>query len=148
MATPNFEIHISGYPDASREALPPTSALTPDEKELAEKFGLTEEQLQRSKEALAEKAERIHARAVELGHLVESVLDPLGTDYRLLSVTRNIDTMTWRLSVATPAGPVNVPISWEIVDDVLDSRTRSEFDRLRNMVLFGINRQELIFQKR
>ena len=35
-------------------------------------------------------------------------------------------------------------LSWELVDDALDSRTRSELQRLRNMVLFGLGRQELI----
>ncbi len=146
MAAPNFEIRISGYPYGST-GQSPTSELPQDEKDLALKFGLTEEQWQRSKLALAEKSERIHARAVELGHLVESVLEPLGEGYRLKGVARNIDTTTWTLRIETPKGLLNVPVSWELVDDVLDAGTKTEFNRLKNMVLFGLGRPELIFRK-
>jgi len=146
MGATNFEIHLSGYPDSGHPL--PLAELTQEEKELAQKFGVTEEQFQRSKLALAEKADRIRARAVELGNLVVSVLEPLGAGYRLESLARNIDTLSWTLRIQTPIGPVNVPLSWELVDDVLDYGTKTEFNRLRNMVWFGINRPELIFEKR
>jgi hypothetical protein len=149
MAAPNFEIRISGYPGEDPEGRSSLGAeLTPEERELAQKFGVTEEQFQRSKLALAEKADRVRARAVKLGHVVESILGPLGAEYALEGVARNIDTLSWTLRVRTPRAVVNVPVSWELVDDVLDSGTKTESDRLRNMVLFAINRRDLIFQKR
>ena len=149
MAAPNFEIRISGYPPAEEQHTSSSvGELTAEEKELAQKFGVTEEQFRRSKLALAEKADRLHARAVELGQLVESILGPLGPDYRLEGLARNIDTMSWTLRIRTPTGVFNVPISWELVDDVLDSGTRTELDRLKNMILFGINKRDLIFQKK
>jgi len=144
MGATNFEIYLSGYPESARPL--PLAELTQEEKELAQKFGVAEEQFQRSKLALAEKADRIRARAVELGNLVVTILEPLGSGYRLESLARNIDTLSWTLRIQTPVGPVNVPLSWELVDDVLDYRTKTEFNRLRNMVWFGINRPELIFE--
>jgi hypothetical protein len=146
MAVPSFEIHIPGYPVST--AGRPAMELTDEERELAHKFGVTEEQFRLSKLALSEKADRIRARAVDLGKSVQSILEPLGTGYRLEALARNLDTMTWTLRVQTPTGTVNVPLSWELVDDVLDSGTKTEFNRLRNMVLFGINRRDLIFQRR
>ncbi|MGH9556149.1 MAG: hypothetical protein ACRD2Y_10045 [Terriglobales bacterium] len=146
MSAPNFEIYISGYAEAQRAAELVGSGLTPGEKEAARKFGLTEDQYQRSKLALAEQSGRIHARAVDLGELTQSILAPLGEGYRLVALARNIDTASWTLQLQTPQGTRNVVVSWELAD-VLDSRTAQELNRLKNLVLFALGRQELIFKR-
>jgi hypothetical protein len=151
MGAPNFDIRIDGYGGLHVGAEKPNwpiADLTPEEKELAFKFGLTEEQYQRSKLVLAERSERILARARQLGEQVQAVLDSLGSGYRLVSVVRNLDTATWRLEVETHNGITPVVLSRELVDDVLDAGTKSELNRLRNMVLFGLGRGELIFEKK
>jgi hypothetical protein len=151
MGALNFDIRIDGYGGLPAGAVKPNwpiADLTPEEKELAFKFGLTEEQYQRSKLALAERSERILGRARQLGEQVQTVLDSLGSDYRLVSVVRNLDTTTWKLEIQTPNGITPVVLSWELVDDVLDAGTRSELKRLTNMVLFGLGRGELIFEKK
>ncbi|HEV7219781.1 MAG TPA: hypothetical protein VGN39_12965 [Terriglobales bacterium] len=61
-------------------------------------------------------------------------------------MTWNSSTLSWRLEIATPSGAKNVVLSWDLVDDVLDHRTKSELQRLKNMVLFGLGQQELIFK--
>ena len=89
----------------------------------------------------------IQNRGYDLGEQVKKVLEELGAEYKLNSVTWNSSTPSWRLEVATPSGPENVVLSWDLVDDVLDHRTRSEFQRLKNMVLFGLGRKDLIFKR-
>lgn len=83
---------------------------------------------------------RLKARGIDLGEQVGKVLVELGAGYRLADVNWSSSTSNWRLEIDTPQGRQNVVVSWELVDDALDSRTRSDLQRLRNMVLFGLGR--------
>ena len=107
-------------------------------------MGLSEEQFRQSKLEYLLREERRRNRGRDLGEQVEKILAELGAGYRLISVTWNGDRLSWRLEIETPQGPQNVVVQSELVDDALDSRTRSELQRLRNMVLFGLGRQDLI----
>lgn len=89
----------------------------------------------------------METRAIALGKQVEGILSVLEPGYRLASVTWNSDTSSWRLEIETPQEKQNVVLSWELVADAMDSQTRSELQRLRNMVLFGLGRRDLIFKK-
>ena len=110
-------------------------------------MGLSEEQFRQSKLEYLLGEERRRNRGRDLGEQVEKVLVELGNGHRLKSVTWNSNTLSWRLEIETPQGQQNVVLSWELVDDALDARTRSELQRLRNMVLFGLGRRDLIFEK-
>jgi len=143
MADSNFQIHVP-----SAVASLDIRNLTDAEKNLARKMGLTDEQYRLSKADLLAGEERRRERGRDLGNLVGRFLAEIGSGYRVLSVTWNLDSLTWRLEIETPSGTENVVLSWELVDDVLDARTRTEFQRLRNMVFFGLGRRDLIFGKR
>ena len=105
---------------------------------------MSDEAYRREKLAGVYGHQRMEVRALDLGTQVEEILATLGLDYKLIRVNWNSDTLTWRLEIETPKGEQNVVLSWELVDDSLDFRTKSELQRLRNMVLFGLGRQELI----
>jgi hypothetical protein len=122
--------------------------LTDAEKNVARELGLAEEQYRQSKADLLAGEERRRGRGQNLGEIVQQFLTELGPDYRILSVTWNVDTLTWRLEIGTPGGVENVVLSWELVDDALDARTKTEFRRLRNMVFFGLGRRDMIFGNR
>jgi hypothetical protein len=146
-----FEIRVPGLPDPGEESKRaggvPASELPPiseKEREVAREFGMSDEEYRRGKLAGVYGRQRMEARALDLGTHVEEILAALGLEYRLARVTWNSNTSTWRLEVKTPQGEQNVVLSWELVDDSLDFRTKSELQRLRNMVLFGLGRQELI----
>jgi hypothetical protein len=146
-----FEIRVPGFhasvDESKRVKGAPASDLPPiseEEREFARKFGMSDEAYRREKLAGIYGQQRMEARALDLGTQVEEILAALGSEYRLASVTWNSDTLTWRLEIKTPRGEQNVVLSWELVDDSLDFRTKSELQRLRNMVLFGLGRQELI----
>ena len=143
MASSNFQVHVP-----SSVANPEIRSLTDEEKSAAQKMGVSEERYRQGKAELLAGEERRRQRGRELGKTVEQFLGELGPGYRLLSVTWNIDTLTWRLEMETPDGTENVVLSWELVDDVLDARTRTEFQRLRNMVFFGLGRRDVIFGSR
>lgn len=92
--------------------------------------------------------ERLESRAEDLGRYVEGVLRELGAGWRLERVVRNIDTPTWRLEIETPDGRRNVVLPWDMVNMALDARTPSEFDRVKNMVLLGLGRSDLLRSRR
>lgn len=146
---PRFEIHVPGWQgdDSEQAGRAPASelpSLSEEEREVARRFGISDEAYRREKLAGVYGQQRKEARALDLGKQVEGILADVGQEYRLVSVIWNSDTLTWRLEVETPRGRVNVVLSWELADDALDFRTASELQRLRNMVLFGLGRQELI----
>jgi hypothetical protein len=152
---PKFEIHVPGFygsVDEARQAKGmPVSELPPiseEEHAIARKFEMSDEDYRREKLVEIFGRQRMEARAIALGKQVEEILSALEPGYRLASVTWNFDTSSWRLGIETPQEKQNVVLSWELVADAMDSQTRSELQRLRNMVLFGLGRRDLIFEKR
>jgi len=139
MASSDFQVNVpSGFSN------PDSQSLSEVEKSMAGAMDLSEEQFRQCKLDHLLKEERRLERGKDLGEQVKKILGELGAGYRLTSVTWNSNTLSRRLEIETPQGPQNLVLSWELVDDALDSRTRSELQRLRNMVLFGLGRQELI----
>ena len=143
MPSSNFQVRVP-----SAISNPEIRNLSEAEKNVAGNKGLSEEQYRLSKADLLAAEERRRERGSDLGTIVEQFLGELGQGYRVLSVTWNMDSLIWRLEIETPNGTENVALSAELVDDVLDARTRAEFQRLRNMVFFGLGRRDLIFGKR
>lgn len=138
-----FQVHVPSSVSGSD-----VRSLTDAEKGAARKMGVSEEQYREGKAHLLANEERRRQRGRELGEVVERLLVDLGPGYRLRSVSWNVDSLTWRLEIETPSGSENVVLSWELVDDVLDAKTRTELQRLRNMVFFGLGRRDLIFGSR
>jgi hypothetical protein len=148
---PKFEVHVPGFHSSVDEAKQaqgvPASELPPiseEEREVARRLGMSDEAYSRSKLAGIFGHQRMEARAVDLGEQVDRILAESVVGYRLAGVTWNSDSLSWRIEIETPQGQQNVVLSKDLVNDALDSRTRSELKRLRNMVLFGLGRQELI----
>ncbi|PYX00725.1 MAG: hypothetical protein DMG89_03590 [Acidobacteria bacterium] len=142
MATSNFQVNVP--PGFSN---PDPQNLSDTEKSAARVMGLSEEQFRQSKVELFRADERRRERGYELGKEVEKILKDLGAGYRLTSITWNSNTLSWRLEIETPQAQQNVVLAWDLVDQVLDSMTHSELQRLRNMVWFGLGRRDLIFEK-
>jgi hypothetical protein len=151
---PKFEIRVPGFHgsvDEARQARGiPASELPPiseEEHEVASKLDISDESYRRGKLAGIFGQQRIESRAADLGRQVEELLAGVEKGYGLSSVTWNGSTHSWTLEIATPQGQHNVALSGDLVNDVLDSKTRTQVQRLRNMVLFGLGRRDLIFEK-
>jgi hypothetical protein len=127
---------------------PDTRSLSETERAAAGVLGFSEGEFRRIKSEYLQTEEQRRERGKALGGLVQEVTQELGQPYQVNSVTWNGNTLSWTLEVGTPQGPHNVVLPWTFVDDVLDSRTATEIRRLRNMVLFGLGRRDLIFEGR
>jgi len=151
---PKFEVNVPGFhssvDEAKRAHQVPLSDLPPiseEEHEVAVNLEISDESYRRGKLAGIYGRQRLIDRATALGKQVSELLAGLGESYQVSSVRWNSSTLSWTLKIATPQGSQNVVLSWELVDDVLDSQTRTQIQRLRNMVLFGLGRRDLIFEK-
>jgi hypothetical protein len=144
MADSSFQVIVpSGFSN------PDPRSLSDEERAMAPGIAGSVEEFRRNRaEYLADVVGRKRQRGRELGEQVQSVLADIGSGYRLVSVTWNGNTLSWKLEIGTPQGAHNVVLPWTFVDDVLDSRTATEIQRLRNMVLFGLGRRDLIFEGR
>ena len=142
MAGSGFQVNV-----ASGFSNPDVQNLSETEKSLARGMGLSEEQFRQNKIEYLLGEERRRERGRDLGEHVQAILSKVGPGYGLRSVTWNGDTLSWTLGIDTPQGAQNVVLSWDLVNDVLDSRTRTQMHRLRNMVLFGLGLRDLIFEK-
>jgi hypothetical protein len=147
-----FEIYIHGVPGGGEEEskradnalaseLPPLSS---EDLEMAKKYSMSPEEWQRSSLALAYARQHLEERARVFGQRVTEILDGLGPGYRLARVARKDH---WGLRIETVGDSIaSVAVPNELVDDVLDLGAQQDVDRLKNLILFGVGRQELIFK--
>ncbi len=141
MAAQSFHVNVpSGFSNLDVERLSET------ERALFPSFG-GEERFRRLKYEYLLGEERLRTRGRELGEIVQTFLNEIGPGYCLTAVNWN-NNATWTLEIDTPNGSRNVVLSWFLVDDVLSARTATELQRIRNLVLFGLGRRDLIFKGR
>ena len=151
MAHGSFQVYVGGNSGsvedwgralhAGKEGLP---ELTAEQKEVAKRFGATEEQYARMV-LVGEYAEKkLVEKAKVFGLVVEEILDGLGPGYRLVAVKREVDNATWVLRIETPESVKNVPVSWELVDDFIDSPSMAQVDFLKGKVLTLLDRKDLL----
>jgi len=150
----HFKVVVKGAPTSVEDwkrvlgASPSELQLTDEQKAWARQFvGWTEEDYARSR-LLHEYAEkRVEKRGIELGSVLESMLaDPdLGPGYRLVALIYERHNLRWVVRVQKQqAAPVNVAVPSDLADDVLDSNTIQDLDRLRELLLSSLQRSERI----
>ena len=76
--------------------------------------------------------------------MVEEVLGGLGPDYQLIAVVAEMFKDRWVLRIRAPQKIFNVEVQRELGDEVLDSSTLQDIDQLKNLLLSGVGREELI----
>jgi hypothetical protein len=140
MASYGFQVNVpSGFSNSD------VLHLSEVEKSMAPSFG-GEQRFRELKRDYLLGEEELRIRGRQLGEIAQRFLSELGDEYRLAAVNWN-NNGTWTLEVGTPGGSQNVVLSWFLVDDVLSAGTPSELQRVRNMLFFGLRRQDLIFRK-
>lgn len=151
MAEPDFQIFVSDLastPEEWGQALNAPSKdlpeLSEEQKAVAKKFGISNEDYARGLKAGLLGNARQRKRAEALGEEVKRIITGLGQQYRLLAVFWEESRLRWLLRVQTPDKIVGVPVSFELADDVLDSGILSEIERLRRIILNGIGREDLV----
>lgn len=150
----SFEIYIRGQqPGSSSEwssvlngGEEPLPTLSPEQREFVKKFGWDETEYRRSM-LLGQDAQAIaRDRGHLLGQIAENLLEALGSDYKLRAVVRN-GGQAWVLRIETPIGVREVDVPLELANTVIDAGTALDRDRLKNLILFGVGRKELIFER-
>jgi len=150
----SFQIRIPGYSSSADEwrkaQRAPTSELpqlTGEQKEVAQKFGVTEEEYARNVLAGMYGRQRMRNRAQALGEAVQDVLQGLSGGYRVVAVSRNVDRLGWVVRIETSKEDVDVFISQEMADDFLDSGSTDDKERLRARVVSSLPQDAPIREK-
>jgi hypothetical protein len=151
METPNFDVVISGGTvsldhrqraiNAAKEELPD---LNEEEKEIARKRGISEEEYAR-RVLLAHYGEDLQReRGKVFGERIQKILEGLGSEYKLDAVIRQGTQLRWLARIEVGGKVFAVAIPMELADDIIDAGSDRDISRLRNLVFFGVGRQDLI----
>lgn len=138
----NFEVIVWGYSSSIEEwqrAMGAPSSELPElnaaQKEVARKFGISEERYARGFLAGLYGQDGLRARGTELGRAVEAILARLGTDYQLRAVKAEMAKGRWVVRIQAPPQIVNVAVPRELADDIIDSDTIQDRERLRVLLV-------------
>jgi len=150
MKNSDFEVMVSDHSTsveewdraqrAPRSELPKLSA---DQKDMARKFGISEEEYARSVLAGVYGDERMKSRARQLGQIIQRIAGTLGKgEYRVKAVVAEMFKSRWGVSLRGHGTQVNVAIPRELADDVLDSYTTDDITELKKKLVAGLQLAE------
>ena len=151
---PKFQVFVSGFSSSIREwrkALDAPASELPelnaDQKEIVRKFGITEEEYRRGHLAGVYGQERLRNRSIALGRTVEEILGGFGKGYQLEAVIAEMFKERWVVRIQTPRKTVNVAVDRELGDDIVDSNTIQDQERLEELLRSSLKRSEQIGTK-
>jgi len=151
---PNFEVVVIGHStsleDWKRSLNAPATEvpeLNAEEKAFARKFGIADEEYARSRLSLEYGQKRTQRRGLEFGKTVEEILRGLEGNYELKAVILESMKERWVLRIQTPKKIINVAVDRELADDIVDSNTIQDLERLRELLEISFEQSERIGKK-
>jgi len=151
MATPHFDVFVSGatssVEDWQRAKNAPKAdlpKLNEEQKEVAHKMGISEEEYARGVLVFQYGESRQRERGQKLGERIDKILESLGEAYRLEALIREGTKFRWVARINTPNDVKNVAIGRELADDIVDSATVQDLERLRVLILEALDRKDLL----
>ncbi len=145
----SFDVFISGGSTSVDEYLRAMAApksqlpeLTPPQKLVARKLGLSEEEYRRGVLADRFGESRILERGKRLGQVVQTVLDGFDSEYRVEAIKAEMASFRWLVRITGADCDSVVAIPRDLADDVLDSGASEQVARLKNCLVKGLDRQE------
>lgn len=146
-----FDVFVSDYSSSVEEyrramtvAESELPELTEQQKTVARKMGVSEEDYRRGVLAGKFGESRMLSRGRKLGATIQELLEGLGPEYKVDAVKAEMFNDRWLIRILTPSRVFNVAIPRDLADDVLDSGAIEEVERMKNCLLTGVNRSELI----
>ena len=118
--------------------------LNEEQKEIARKMSMSTEEYARGVLVGQYGEERQKERGRKLGKKVEEVLGGIGESYRLEAVIREGVRGRWVARIDTPSASKSVAVGLELADDLIDSGTVQDEERLRVLLLQSLGRPELL----
>jgi hypothetical protein len=148
------EVYISGATSTEDEwrlalvaPVDQLPSLSAEELEAAKRYGGSGEEFRRSKLANAQAVERLKSKGRKLRVRVREILARWASDCELKDVLWQGAKSRWMLRIREADNrTANVPIPAELADDVVDPSCDQDVERLKNLLLFGVGRQELILR--
>ena len=127
-----FEIHVqsnSSTADEWQRAMEaPASdlpSLDDEQKEIAKRFGITEEEYARGELARIYGQQGLKARGARFGDVVQRVLSLLNPEYRVAAVFYEGGKQRWSVRFETPHGVRSVGVASEVADEII-ARTQGK----------------------
>ena len=117
------------------------------QRESARRRGLPEQEYARGVllEQLAER--RWEERGRALAGVVREILRPLESEQRLIAVLAEIPSKRWTLRFETRGRLRDVHVAQDLAEDVLTYNAVEDREKLRAMLLRGLDREDLLAQK-
>ncbi len=126
VVVPDYSVSVDEWRrahSAPADVLPPLSEA---QREVATKFGISEEDYARSVLAGRYGVRRLRTRATRLGEEVDKILREVSPGCRVVRVIAETFPDGWVVFIETPTREMRVSIPRELGDDFLDSKTREE----------------------
>ena len=144
---PGHSVSVDEWRRASSVPVSELPHLSDEQKEVARKFGVSEEEYARNVLAGSYGQQRMRERAQRLGEAVQGVLQPLGRSYRVIAVRRDMDRLGWIVRIETQASDVDVFVSQELADDLMDSGSNEDRERLRLRIVSSLRQDEATMKR-
>jgi hypothetical protein len=145
----DFEVFVSGGSTSVNEyrramAAPKSDLpeLTEQQKFVAKKLGLSQEEYRRGVLADQMGETRILGRGRKLGEIVQKLLDGFDGGYRVNALKAEMIHDRWLIRIASPERDVVASIPRELADDVLDSGASDQVSRLRSYLQNSVRREQ------
>jgi len=133
-----------GYRRAQEVPASELPQLAPSEKDFAQRFGGSEETWRRSRLANRYGLEWMRQRGIEFGRIAQKLLESIGPGYQARALRVEGFKERWVLRVDTPDGTANVAVPANVAEDILDSYTIQDLDRLKSILSANLQRKDLI----
>jgi hypothetical protein len=145
MSSASIQVVVSDYSTSLEEwrraqAAPVSELpkLSEVQKDVARKFGISEEEYARSVLAGHYGQKRMVLRARKLGEEVERLVRSLSPHYHVLKVVAEMFRGRWLVRIQTPGKETSVGIPRELGDDIIDSDLQEARQQLRATILTGL----------
>jgi hypothetical protein len=144
-----FEVFVSGGSTSVNEyrramAAPKSDLpeLTEQQKFVAKKLGLSQEEYRRGVLADQMGEKRILGRGRKLGEIVQKLLDGFDGGYRVDALKAEMINDRWLIRIASRERDVVASIPRELADDVLDSGASDQVSRLTSYLQNSVRREQ------
>lgn len=151
MATSHFNVFVFGVTSSVEDWQKAMNApkgelpkLNEEQKEVAGRMGMSEEEYARGVLVGQYGEQREKERGKKLGEKIEEIMGGLGAPYRLEALIREGVKGRWVARIETPSAPKNVAVGVELADDLIDSGTVQDEERLRVLILQSLGKQDLL----
>jgi hypothetical protein len=141
-----FEVYIRSNSSSAEEwkrameaPVSELQVLNEEQKKVAKKFEITEEEYARGELAGIYGRQRLEAKGARLGSMLSEVLAGSGSGNRLVAVSYEGIKLRWLARFQTPRGVRNISLPYELVDDVIDSELFESHKQLREKVAAAIS---------